>query len=596
MSNSTLPDSARQPALTNENVPSVGVAVATYRELGYGVCRIDPPKPGEQGKCPPRGWAKRSLEAGDFADADFAAGDAVGILCGWFSDGGKPDHSLVCVDLDAPEAVTRAGEFLPDTDMLASRPGKPKAHRVYLVPNASIPDGMTGTLDPTADSLLAAKAAGKHPGPRATTFRRKSPTGERETAIDFLGCGRQFVAPPSSHKAGRRKWVDPDTGGATDTPGKPAVIDFGDLWTAVTRLADAIGCLPNRYNVPKPERRPRPPKSAPADPADPVAPGDAGHPTAGGGYAPPADLTQFLTAERERRCRAYLRKIVQAGDLPRTHHGGDNDTFRLASIVANDFALAEDPDLCLRIMTEEVNVPLVAVRDAWEMHDLARKVNEAVRQAGDDADYPFGGKLGRVVRRIVNYRRVKRAADASGAPPTPTPTPTLGDAPPRVFEWGKFARNGIVTVKVKDDAKVVTGETANPDGSTGRAKLAAALGVSAAQVLWMAERARNGVTEFTPADLPTDLPTDTAAETDVVVGRPLADIAADVQAVAALNATGGVLFADTGDRLDVLAEPADVFRFVAGAIPSDEHPIDWRDGPHMPSRAELISHLIAHAP
>jgi Bifunctional DNA primase/polymerase, N-terminal len=46
---------------------------------------------------------------------------------------GDPSGGLIDVDLDSTEAVQLASSFLPPTDMVFGRPGKPASHRLYKV-------------------------------------------------------------------------------------------------------------------------------------------------------------------------------------------------------------------------------------------------------------------------------------------------------------------------------------------------------------------------------------------------------------------------------------------------------------------------------
>lgn len=203
--------------------PGIQTAAADLIARGFAVCRL---LPGEKRPTYP-GWTTRSL-----APDDFGPGDNIGVLGGWLSDGGRPGHALVIIDLDHPDAVARADEFLPATGVIEGRAGKPQSHRYFLVPVDSIPPAHVSQAEQAAP---AARAAGKHPGAAKKVFKLAA-TGK--TAIDVIGTGGQVACPPSVHPSGEgREWE----GGS---PGIPAVVSFSGLWAAVSKLADAIGCKP----------------------------------------------------------------------------------------------------------------------------------------------------------------------------------------------------------------------------------------------------------------------------------------------------------------------------------------------------------------
>ena len=194
-------------------------AVRDYRSAGFGVCAI---RTGEKRPLS-AGWTTRSLEPGDFNQDD-----NVGLLCGPISDGNRPKHCLVAVDLDSKEALDLADEFLPPTAMIDGRPGKQRSHRYYLVLTDSIPASAVSTA---RQAVAAAAKAGHHPGPATRRFRNGS-----GVQVELIGTGGQVAAPPSIHPTGeRRDWE----GG---TRGEPAVLPFEELLQSVTRLALATGC------------------------------------------------------------------------------------------------------------------------------------------------------------------------------------------------------------------------------------------------------------------------------------------------------------------------------------------------------------------
>src|SRR5205823_3728830 len=119
-------------------------------------------------------------------------------------------HALVVPDLDHPLAIEKADGILPRTGMEEGRPGKPRDHRYFLVPLATIPEWAESEAEQAA---AAAKQAKGHPGP----FLKHIPHAEtKERLIDFIGTGGQVVCPSPGNE---RQWV----GGV---PGEPAVVAF----------------------------------------------------------------------------------------------------------------------------------------------------------------------------------------------------------------------------------------------------------------------------------------------------------------------------------------------------------------------------------
>jgi P4 family phage/plasmid primase-like protien len=215
---------------------------ARLRSRGFALCKPDP----DEKKPTYKAWPTYSLESDDFRD-----GDMLGIICGPLSDGNRPGHALVEIDLDAEDAVRLADEHLPPTDMEEGRPGKPRSHRGFLVPCATIPSWAVSTAEQAAPAALEAKG---HAGPFKKQFRHAQ-TGE--CVFDFIGTGGQVVCPPSHSGGEPREWL----GGE---PGEPRVVPFPQLWAAVLHLAEACGCKLPEVNgtAPKPEVNGTPPKQA----------------------------------------------------------------------------------------------------------------------------------------------------------------------------------------------------------------------------------------------------------------------------------------------------------------------------------------------
>jgi putative DNA primase/helicase len=213
-------------------------------------------------------WSLSSQEA-----EDYRPGYSLGLMTGALSS------NLVCVDLDSREAIEQADSFLPSTNMVDGRPGKPRSHRWYLVSN--IPPEMTSA------------AAGGIGGPWKKGFNRAS---DRLRVIDFLGTGGHAVVPPSIHKSGEQRiWCG---------VGDPAIVPMVELWDAVTKLAKHCGWEPA-----KPGARPAP--------TGPITASDA---------------------EKLRRAEAYLATI----DPAVANAGGHDQTFYAACRLLLGFDLTID--------------------------------------------------------------------------------------------------------------------------------------------------------------------------------------------------------------------------------------------------------------
>src|SRR5688572_84736 len=92
--------------------------------LGRGWAPIPIPA-GEKG---PRikGWQHLRITAAEAARYFNGAAQNIGIILG------EASHDLVDADLDCQEAVTLAPYFLPPTDAVFGREGKPHSHRLYV--------------------------------------------------------------------------------------------------------------------------------------------------------------------------------------------------------------------------------------------------------------------------------------------------------------------------------------------------------------------------------------------------------------------------------------------------------------------------------
>ncbi|HEY1380566.1 MAG TPA: DUF3987 domain-containing protein, partial [Gemmataceae bacterium] len=217
------------------------------------------------------------------------------------------------------------------------RPGKPRSHRYYLVPIASIPDWAVSTADQGAPAAVAAKG---HAGPFLKHFKHAT---TNKGVIDFIGTGGQVVCPPAAHDSGeRRVWYD-EAGNPSASPGEPAVVAFVDLWNAVCDLAAACGAsLPKREQVPLA--------------APPSIPSRSG--------------LRLSTNDTEKRAAAYLKKIDGAVE----GQGGHARTFAAARAMVYGFDLG--PEAGFRLMRDEFNP---RCNPPWSEKDLWHKVKDADR-------------------------------------------------------------------------------------------------------------------------------------------------------------------------------------------------------------------------
>jgi hypothetical protein len=178
-----------------------GAAVAMIR-AGYA------PIPIPRGEKNPgfTGWQTTRLTEAD-VPGRFADDGNLGIILG------APSKNLHDVDLDCPEALALADDFLPSTMREHGRKSTPRSHRWYI-----------------ADE----------PG---AVVRFKDPEGEKDTLVELRGDGGQTVAPPSSHPSGEILTWEKD--------GEPASVSLGELREAVSSLAAAC-LIARRY--PKKDR------------------------------------------------------------------------------------------------------------------------------------------------------------------------------------------------------------------------------------------------------------------------------------------------------------------------------------------------------
>lgn len=151
-------------------------------------------------------WQKLSLSEKDLPKYFNGKPQNIGVHLGTKSNG------LTDIDLDSPEAVKIADYFLPETNAIFGRAGKPRSHRLYYCEDGK-PD--------------------KYNNPFLT--RSKDEAERKQACIVELrtGGGLQTVFPGSTHESGEY------IGWQTD--GEPLKIEYKALRRSVAQLASA--CL-----------------------------------------------------------------------------------------------------------------------------------------------------------------------------------------------------------------------------------------------------------------------------------------------------------------------------------------------------------------
>jgi hypothetical protein len=300
-------------------------AAREYVRRGFAVARIQ----AGQKRPTDKAWNTYSFPVDQLRDSD-----NLGIQAGRLS------RDAVCVDIDCRAALGDAGNYLPPTSMVEGRPGKPRSHRWYRVNN--IPAELEALSD----------VAGGIGGPRTRRFRH----GEtKRVIIEFLGTGSQAVAPPSRWaKEGReeiREW---------DTFGEPAVVDCGELFAAVCRLAAAHGWVD------------RTPKRSRSDQAV--------------SESLDSELTPMTPGETVRQARSYIAHIPPAV----AGEGGDAQTFRVACVLVLEFGLSVEDALPLM---QEFNRRCCP---PWSTRELLHKLEMA-----DNLENERGKKVQNRLRQVL---------------------------------------------------------------------------------------------------------------------------------------------------------------------------------------------------
>lgn len=138
-----------------------------------------------------KGWPSLRLDEHELA-SHFQGETNIGLILG------EPSGWLVDVDLDCDEAIGLAGQYLPATEAVTGRAGRPASHRWYIA------DG-------------------------ATTAKHQDADGAMIVELRSTGC--QTVVGPSVHPSGGRYDV---------LGGEPARVPAAMLIACVQALADAV--------------------------------------------------------------------------------------------------------------------------------------------------------------------------------------------------------------------------------------------------------------------------------------------------------------------------------------------------------------------
>jgi hypothetical protein len=143
---------------------------------------------------PPKGWQDLHIGPQDIPKFFPTGGENVAVKLG------KPSGGLVDVDLDDPQAVALAKEFLPTTNSIFGRPGNPKSHWLYICPGAESKAWIWGK-------------------------------GDRTKLVELRSTGHYTIFPPSTHPSGETiRW---------EREGDPAKVEPEDLDRCCGKLAAA---------------------------------------------------------------------------------------------------------------------------------------------------------------------------------------------------------------------------------------------------------------------------------------------------------------------------------------------------------------------
>lgn len=147
-----------------------------------------------------KNWPSYKAEPWDL-DRDFTGDGNIGLLCG------EPSN-LIDIDIDAAEAVALADIFLPATDMVHGRSGKPRSHRWYI-----------------CSPIPATRKYADVPGSKA----------QKAMLVEVRSTGAQTVVPCSMHPDSN----EPIVWDASDI-GQPAEVSPDVLFQSVGDLAATV--------------------------------------------------------------------------------------------------------------------------------------------------------------------------------------------------------------------------------------------------------------------------------------------------------------------------------------------------------------------
>ncbi len=217
--------------LSGDQPSDTRVLARAYLERGWK------PIPVPRGEKGPRLAQWTEFRATDASiDDDFSPSSNIGLLLG------EPSGWLVDVDLDCPEAVELADEYLPRTEAETGRPGNPRSHRWYICEGVE-------------------------------TKQYRDPK-TKEMLLELRSTGSQTLVGPSVHPSG--ECYEP-------LDQEPAVVDRDELVSRVESLYAAVlerrghvlGAVPKSRATPRSDARAR--ASAYLAKIPPAVSGSGGH-------------------------------------------------------------------------------------------------------------------------------------------------------------------------------------------------------------------------------------------------------------------------------------------------------------------------------
>jgi hypothetical protein len=289
------------------NQPTTAEIATDYHSRGWAVISI------ARGTKIPPGVAWQETTVDDFKPTKFSGRKNLGVVLG------QNSNWLIDIDLDHQLAVDLADRFLPPTDSVFGRAGKPRSHRLYRV---------TQPID---------------------THKRRLPAGKNgdkkklkdKMIVELRSSGCQTVFPGSLHTSGESiEW---------DSDGTPAEIDPDALRAAVDALADEVEAV---LGIVKPETTI----------------------TSSNGAAGAARAVAPLPADAAERARRYIAKMEPAI----SGSGGHDATFKVACRLVIGFGL--DRETAFGILRDDFNP---RCEPPWSEKELLHKVDSAMNEPGE---------------------------------------------------------------------------------------------------------------------------------------------------------------------------------------------------------------------